>query len=168
MAPARISTWLITGASSGLGKSLAQEALEAGHKVIGTTRDILKAYESCPDFTTKGGTWLQLDPSQKDAYEQFAKCSQEHSIDVLVNNAGYAFIGSVEDTRQVMERSLGICSVKAKRTVKLTIVLFRSEDEVRSQMEVNFYGPLCSVRALLPSMRAKGSGNIVLISSGAG
>ena len=45
---------------------------------------------------------------------------------------------------------------------------FDSEEEVRSQMEVNFYGPLRSVQALLPSMRAKRSGNIVLISSGAG
>ena len=47
-------------------------------------------------------------------------------------------------------------------------VPFDSEEEVRSQMEVNFYGPLRSVRALLPSMRSRGSGNIVLISSGAG
>jgi NAD(P)-dependent dehydrogenase (short-subunit alcohol dehydrogenase family) len=43
-----------------------------------------------------------------------------------------------------------------------------SEDEVRQQMEVNFYGPLRAVRACLPIMRAKGSGHIVLISSGAG
>ena len=43
-----------------------------------------------------------------------------------------------------------------------------SEEEVRSQMEVNFYGPLRTVRAVLPGMRARGSGNIVLISSGAG
>jgi NAD(P)-dependent dehydrogenase (short-subunit alcohol dehydrogenase family) len=43
-----------------------------------------------------------------------------------------------------------------------------SEDEVRDQMEVNFYGPLRAVRACLPAMRAKGSGNVVLISSGAG
>lgn len=43
-----------------------------------------------------------------------------------------------------------------------------SEDEVRDQMEVNFYGPLRTVRACIPAMRAKGSGNIVLISSGSG
>ena len=48
------------------------------------------------------------------------------------------------------------------------VVSFDSEEEVRSQMEINFYGPLRTVRAILPSMRAKGSGNIVLISSGAG
>ncbi len=44
----------------------------------------------------------------------------------------------------------------------------RSENEVRNQMEVNFYGPLRAVQACLPAMRAKRSGDIVLISSGAG
>lgn len=43
-----------------------------------------------------------------------------------------------------------------------------SEEEVRAQMEVNFYGPLRAVRACLPVMRARGSGHIILISSGAG
>ena len=99
MATARPTTWLITGASSGFGKSLASETLKAGHKVLGTTRDIHKAQESFPEFARNGGIWLDLDPGHKDAYEQFAKCSREHGIDVLVNNAGYAFIGGVEDTR---------------------------------------------------------------------
>ncbi|RYP14629.1 hypothetical protein DL765_006244 [Monosporascus sp. GIB2] len=138
MAP---STWLVTGASSGFGKSIAIAALAAGHKVIGTTRSVANAEKSFPDFVTKGGIWLQLDPAQKDAYEQFAKVSKEYDIDVLVNNAGYAFIGGIEDT---------------------------SEQEVRDQMEVNFYGPLRTVRAALPVLRAKRSGSIVLISSGAG
>ncbi|RAL05333.1 SDR family oxidoreductase [Aspergillus ibericus CBS 121593] len=135
------STWLITGASSGLGKSLALEALKAGHRVIGTSRNISKAKTACPEFSDKGGIWIEADPAQKDAQDQFAKCAQEYDVDVLVNNAGYAFIGGVEDT---------------------------SETEVRDQMEVNFYGPLRTVRACLPVMRAKGSGHIVLISSGAG
>ncbi|KAL3437607.1 hypothetical protein BDV09DRAFT_183453 [Aspergillus tetrazonus] len=91
-------TWLITGASSGLGKSLALAALKAGHKVIGTTRDVGRAEKSCPDFSTQGGIWIELDPAQKNAYYLFAKCAQEHNVDVLVNNAGYAFIGGVEDT----------------------------------------------------------------------
>ena len=94
-------TWLITGASSGLGKSLALAALKAGHKVIGTTRDVGRAEKSCPDFSTQGGIWIELDPAQKNAYYLFAKCAQEHNVDVLVNNAGYAFIGGVEDTRLV-------------------------------------------------------------------
>ena len=101
MATTNPSTWLITGASSGLGKSIASEALQTGNKVIGTTRNIAKAEISFPDFSIRGGIWIELDPAQKDAFDQFSKCSQEHNIDVLVNNAGYAFQGGVEDTRSV-------------------------------------------------------------------
>ncbi|KAI1274543.1 hypothetical protein F5Y07DRAFT_210425 [Xylaria sp. FL0933] len=134
-------SWLITGASSGLGLSICMAALQAGHKVIGATRDVAKAEKANPDFSSKGGIWVQLDPAQKDSYDEFAKISKEHDIDVLVNCAGYAFIGGVEDT---------------------------SEDEIRAQMEVNFYAPLRAVRACLPVMRAKNFGHVVLISSGAG
>ncbi|KAJ5887657.1 short chain oxidoreductase protein [Penicillium taxi] len=134
-------TWLITGASSGLGQCLAIEALKAGHEVIGTSRNIANAEKSCPEFAKGGGKWLSLDPGQASAQETLSKLLEGYSIDVLVNNAGYAFIGGLEDT---------------------------SEEDVRSQMEVNYYGPLRTLRAVLPGMRAKGSGNIVLISSGAG
>ncbi|KAL4893097.1 NAD(P)-binding protein [Aspergillus ambiguus] len=140
MTPNPRSTWFITGASSGLGKSLALEALNAGHKVIGATRSIQSAVCAFPEFQAKGGIWVCLDPGNEDACKRMAQVAMEQNIDVLVNNAGYAFIGGVEDT---------------------------SEDEVRSQMEVNFYGPLRVVRALLPSMREKKAGHIVLISSGA-
>ncbi|KAI0450348.1 NAD(P)-binding protein [Xylaria acuta] len=141
MTAPRVFTWLITGASSGFGESIASVALEEGHKVIGATRDVAKAQVANPGFAAKGGIWLQLDPAHPDSFNQFSKAQEEYDIDVLVNNAGYAFIGGVEDT---------------------------SEQEVRDQMEVNFWGPLRAVQAVLPSMRAKGRGNIVLISSGAG
>ncbi|BCR97268.1 uncharacterized protein AKAW2_30587S [Aspergillus luchuensis] len=134
-------TWLITGASSGLGKAIAAAALTANHRVIGTTRDIDKAETSYPEFASNGGIWVCLDPAQHDAYERFSRVAEEYNVDVLVNSAGYAFIGAVEDT---------------------------SEEEVRAQMEVNFYGPLRAARACLPVMREKGSGHIILISSGAG
>ncbi len=101
MAAANSLNWLITGASSGFGKSLALAALATGHKVVATTRDVARAKESNPEFSIKGGVWLGLDPAQKDAYEKFAKLSKEHDVDVLVNSAGYAFIGGVEDTRSV-------------------------------------------------------------------
>lgn len=92
-------TWLITGASSGLGKSLAIEALKQGHAVLGTTREIQNAQRTFPEFEKDGGTWIALDPGSADAYDRAVKISQEHDIDVVVNNAGYAFIGGVEDTR---------------------------------------------------------------------
>lgn len=99
MTAAHPSTWLITGASSGLGKSLALEALKVGHKVIGATRNVHTAAESCPEFATNGGVWFELDPSREGARERVAQCAKDHDIDVLVNNAAYAFIGGVEDTR---------------------------------------------------------------------
>jgi NADP-dependent 3-hydroxy acid dehydrogenase YdfG len=99
MASAEACNWLVTGASSGFGKSIALRALNAGYKVIGTSRDVLKAEQSNPEFSAQGGIWVKLDPGQKDSYEMFAKCSRDYDIDVLVNNAGYAFIGGVEDTR---------------------------------------------------------------------
>ncbi|KAJ3579048.1 hypothetical protein NPX13_g1521 [Xylaria arbuscula] len=130
MTASNARTWLITGASSGLGQSIALIALDAGHKVIGATRDVVKAQTANPGFEAKGGIWLQFDPAHPDSFRQFSRAQEEYDIDVLVNNAG--------------------------------------EQEVRDQMEVNFFGPLRLVQAILPSMRAKGRGNIVLISSGAG
>ncbi|KAI0407736.1 hypothetical protein F4802DRAFT_525333 [Xylaria palmicola] len=138
-AEARVSTWLVTGASTGIGRSISIAALNAGQRVVGTTRDVAKAQAANPEFASKGGVWLQLDPAHPDSASHFARVQEQHDIDVLVNNAGYAFVGGVEDT---------------------------SEEEVQDQFEVNFWGPLRAVRAFLPSMRAKGRGNIVLISSG--
>ncbi|KAI1291155.1 hypothetical protein F5Y03DRAFT_400956 [Xylaria venustula] len=133
------STWLITGASTGLGQSICKAALSAGQRVIGATRDIARAQATNPDFTAKGGIWIELDPAHPDSYTQFARATAEYDFDVLVNNAGYSFIGGVEDT---------------------------SEEEVLDQLNVNFLGPLRAVRAVLPSMRKKGRGHIVLIGSG--
>lgn len=94
-------SWLVTGASSGLGLAIAMAAVQAGHKVVGATRDVSKAEKTCPEFAGKGGVWVQLDPARKDSFDQFAKVSQEHDIDVLVNCAGYAAVGGVEDVRSV-------------------------------------------------------------------
>ncbi|KAI2791859.1 hypothetical protein POX_c04739 [Penicillium oxalicum] len=134
-------TWLITGASSGLGKSLARHVLGQGHLVLGTTRTVDRAKEQYPGFEKEGGVWVAMDPGRADTYDSVLKMMEKHEIDVVVNNAGFAFIGGVENS---------------------------SEEEVRSQMEVNFYGPLRLIRAILPQMRQRRSGDIVLISSGAG
>ncbi|KAI0183449.1 hypothetical protein EV127DRAFT_487123 [Xylaria flabelliformis] len=134
-----VSTWLVTGASSGIGRSISIAALDAGQRVIGATRDVARAQATNSEFTAKGGIWLQLDPADPDSSKHFAKAQEQYDFDVLINNAGYAFIGGVEDT---------------------------SEEEVQDQFDVNFWGPLRAIRAILPSMRAKRRGNIVLISSG--
>jgi NADP-dependent 3-hydroxy acid dehydrogenase YdfG len=101
MAPSKFSSWLITGASSGFGQSIGLVALAAGHKVVGATRNIAKAKQQNPEFEKKGGVWLELDPGSPNSGPLFAKAQKDYNVDVLVNNAGYAFIGGVEDTRLV-------------------------------------------------------------------
>ena len=78
------STWLVTGSSSGLGKSLASESFRAGYKVIGTTRAVASAESACPSFSAKGGIWMEVDPAREDCYEEFVEYAAEHNIDVLV------------------------------------------------------------------------------------
>ncbi|TGJ78607.1 hypothetical protein E0Z10_g10153 [Xylaria hypoxylon] len=135
-------TWLITGASSGIGQAICIAALAAGHKVGGATRDVAKASAANPDFAARGGIWVTIDPGHPDSAAAFAAADKKlGGVDVLVNNAGYWYLAGVEDM---------------------------SEPLLREQMEVNFFGPMRGVRTLLPAMRARGRGHIVLISSGAG
>lgn len=92
--------WLITGASSGFGTVLAKAALKAGHKVIATARNPVKAAEAHPEIESLGGRWLELDVTSPDTKEKVDKAIQEFGrIDVVINNAGYSILGSVEDMR---------------------------------------------------------------------
>ncbi|KAI0393261.1 hypothetical protein F5Y17DRAFT_466983 [Xylariaceae sp. FL0594] len=135
-------TWLITGSSSGLGLNLAFAALRAGHRVLGTTRSVRVARERAPEYERRGGIWIELDPGRLDSESRFRDIEKVYGeVDVLVNNAGYAFIGAVEDT---------------------------TEEEVVAQLNVNFLAPLRAARAVLPSMRRRRTGHVVLVSSAAG
>jgi NAD(P)-dependent dehydrogenase (short-subunit alcohol dehydrogenase family) len=99
-----ILNWLITGASSGLGLALTLEVLQAGHKVIATARDVAKASAVHPEIERLGGTWLQLDvnkPDTKVIVENAVRDIFGGRINVLVNNAGYSILGSIEDLRWV-------------------------------------------------------------------
>ncbi|GGX29793.1 oxidoreductase [Streptomyces chartreusis] len=132
-------TWLITGGSQGLGKALALAALEAGDRVVVTSRkpDALASVRSAYPQRIETVALDVTSPSQvRDvvaaAVERFG------SIDVVVNNAGYATSGSIEDFH---------------------------EDEFRAQVEVNLYGVVNVTRAVLPVMRRQRSGHIVQISS---
>ncbi|MFE7441341.1 oxidoreductase [Streptomyces chartreusis] len=132
-------TWLITGGSQGLGKALALAALEAGDRVVVTSRkpDALASVRSAYPQRIETVALDVTSPSQvRDvvaaAVERFG------SIDVVVNNAGYATSGSIEDFH---------------------------EEEFRAQVEVNLYGVVNVTRAVLPVMRRQRSGHIVQISS---
>ncbi|KAL2825666.1 hypothetical protein BJY01DRAFT_154758 [Aspergillus pseudoustus] len=142
-------TWFITGASSGFGLDLALVALKAGHRVIGTVRCTSKSASAVAAIKAQGGHILELDVTKADHIPAVVKQANaiHGGVDILVNNAGYSLLGAVEDMK---------------------------EDEVKLQMETNFFGPLRLIRALLPTLRARGTmpennqSTIVNISSVAG
>lgn len=135
-------TWLITGISSGLGKSLAYAAIERGHFVVGTFRKQQQADEFNSVNTGKGKAFV-LDLTDFDAAKKLIDVIKKEfgKIDVLVNNAGVGFVGAVEES---------------------------SVEEVRSVFEPNFFGALHMTQAVLPVMREQKEGYIIQISSHGG
>ncbi len=134
-----MKTWLITGCSSGLGKSLAQKVLEHGDQAVVTARnpDTVQHFrESFPETAYP----LQLDVHKDDEAAGCIAGAIEHfgKIDVLVNNAGYCLRGAVEE-----------CSF----------------EEIRKQFETNFFGTLRMIQHVLPHMRRQKSGVIINFSS---
>ena len=134
-------SFLITGVSSGLGRELAKAALARGDRVAGTVRKAADAEA----FAALGEGALPLVADVADEAGLRAAVAEAEAafgaIDVLVNNAGYGLIAAVE------EASLA---------------------ETRAQFEVNVFGALCAIQAVLPAMRARGSGHIVNITSVSG
>ena len=132
-------TWLVTGASRGLGRAFAEVALEAGDAVVATARkaeqlqDLIGAH---PDRALA----LQLDVTDREqVLAVVAEATQFRGrLDVLVNNAGYGLAGAVEEA---------------------------GEQQVRDQFEVNVFGALWCTQAVLPVMRAQRAGHLFQISS---
>lgn len=92
-------SWLITGGSSGLGLSLGLAVLAKGATAVLTTRNIANARNVAPDVEKNGGHWLQLDYMDPSFDKVVKDAVARWQIDVLVNNAGYALVGGVEDCR---------------------------------------------------------------------
>lgn len=132
-------TWLITGCSSGLGKSLALEALEQGNNVMVTARNLEKLAEFAERFPETALLAL-LDVTDEASVEAAIRKGIEKfgKIDVLVNNAGYCLRGAVEEC---------------------------SEAEIRRQFDVNFFGAVRTIQKVLPHMRKARKGAIVNFSS---
>jgi NAD(P)-dependent dehydrogenase (short-subunit alcohol dehydrogenase family) len=132
--------WLITGVSSGIGRSLAEAALAEGHVVVGTVRkpEQIGEFEKLAPGRAKA---VMLDVTKSDGVVSGVRAAAKAlggRIDVLVNNAGWGLVGAIEET---------------------------SEEEARGVFEVNFFGQLNVTRAVLPIMRAQGSGHILAASA---
>ncbi|MGW1411708.1 SDR family NAD(P)-dependent oxidoreductase [Streptomyces sp. NPDC002403] len=135
-------TWLITGASKGFGKQWAEAALERGDRVAATSRTS-DALDELRKEHADNLLPLQLDVTDRTAVGAAVQQAVDHfgRLDVVVNNAGYGLFGMVEET---------------------------SEEQARTQLDVNLLGPLWVTQAALPHLRAQGSGHIIQVSSIAG
>jgi NAD(P)-dependent dehydrogenase (short-subunit alcohol dehydrogenase family) len=131
-------TLLITGVSSGFGRALAQEALAAGHRVVGTVR----SEQAIRDFETLGpkATGRVLDVTDFEAIDGVVAEIEATvgPLDVLVNNAGYGHEGVLEESPLA---------------------------ELRRQFDVNVFGAVAMMKAVLPYMRERRRGHILNITS---
>jgi NAD(P)-dependent dehydrogenase (short-subunit alcohol dehydrogenase family) len=133
---------MITGSSRGLGRAFTAAALEAGHPVAATARNV----NDLSDLRQKYGN--QVLPLALDVTDEAqAQLAVEATIqtfgqlDVLVNNAGYGNVAPIEDT---------------------------SIEEFRAQIETNLFGVIILTKAVLPHFRAQGSGHFIQVTSIAG
>ncbi|MFE0630643.1 SDR family NAD(P)-dependent oxidoreductase [Streptomyces sp. NPDC058864] len=139
MATSTPPVWLVTGASRGLGLHWARAALSRGDRVAATARNSSSLEPLVSEF---GDQVLPLafDVADSAAVRKAVEETEHRfgGIDVLVNNAGHALRGAVEEV---------------------------SEEQARAQFDVNFFGALWTTRAVLPGMRARGHGRIIQVSS---
>jgi len=131
--------WFITGTSNGFGRELVREALRRGDSVIATSRNPQKVAEVFAEHKDR----LLAVPMDLGNCDQITKAvdagiSRFGKVDVLVNNAGYGFIGAVEEA---------------------------TDDEIKRVHETNVFGLLRVLRAVLPHFRERKSGHVVNLSS---
>ncbi|MFF3874531.1 SDR family NAD(P)-dependent oxidoreductase [Streptomyces sp. NPDC001978] len=140
MASARV--WLITGATGGLGRALVARVLKGGDRVVAAARNPqrLRQFETAHPERFLPVPMDVTDPAQVRAAVQRGIAAFGR-LDVLVNNAGYAQPGALEELEDI---------------------------ELRQQFESNFFGPVNVLRAALPHLRSRRSGHILQISSIAG
>jgi NAD(P)-dependent dehydrogenase (short-subunit alcohol dehydrogenase family) len=128
------SVVLITGASSGIGRAIAEALVQEGMTVFGTSR--------YPDRVTPaaGVEYVRLDVRSEDSVRACVDEVMQRAgrVDVLINNAGYELGGAIEAT---------------------------TLEEAKTQFETNFFGVARLIKAVLPAMRARGSGHIINMSS---
>ena len=130
-----MSVWFITGASRGLGAEIGRQALAQGHQVVATARDTDAVDRAFPDA---GDSLLAVGLDVTD--EQTIRTAVDTAltrfgrIDVLVNNAGRGLVAAVEEA---------------------------SDPAVRALFDINFFGALNTLRAVLPTLRVQRSGHVI-------
>ncbi|WP_432524484.1 oxidoreductase [Kineococcus sp. SYSU DK006] len=134
-----MSTWLITGCSTGLGRALAQAVLDRGENAVVTARDVASVEDLAREHP---GTALPLalDVTDPARVAEVVRLAEERfgAVDVLVNNAGYGYRAAVEEG---------------------------DDADVQRLFATNFFGAVALVKAVLPGMRARRSGAVVNVSS---
>jgi NAD(P)-dependent dehydrogenase (short-subunit alcohol dehydrogenase family) len=135
-------TWMITGVSSGFGRAVAEAALALGDRVVGTVRTET-ARQAFAEIAPDRAIGMLLDVTDEAAVHRTVSAAETLTggIDILVNNAGYGLVGGVEEA---------------------------SMAEIRAQFEVNVYGAVAVIQAVLPFMRARRAGRIINITSVSG
>ncbi|PSL43517.1 NADP-dependent 3-hydroxy acid dehydrogenase YdfG [Saccharothrix carnea] len=132
-------TWFITGASRGLGRAFTEAALAAGDRVVGVARDITPLAELVDG---SGGRLVVFPLDVADRQAVVAGVERAHAafgrLDVVVNNAGGAMLGMLEEV---------------------------TEEQARAHLDTNFFGALWVNQAVVPLLRAQGSGHILQVSS---
>lgn len=135
-------TWFITGVSSGFGRELALKVIAAGDRVVGTLREESHraAFQALHPQLAHG---VLLDVTDEPAIKRVVDdiVATYGGIDVLVNNAGYGLEGAIEEL---------------------------SMAQARRQFDVNFFGALALIKAVLPGMRQRRSGHILNMTSTGG
>jgi len=134
-----MSTWLITGCSSGLGRALAEAVLADGHAALVTARHV-EAVQDLADAHPDRALAVALDVTDPAQVAGAVRAAEERfgGVDVLVNNAGYGYRGAVEEG---------------------------DEADVQALFATNVFGAVAMIKAVLPGMRRRRSGAIVNISS---
>jgi NAD(P)-dependent dehydrogenase (short-subunit alcohol dehydrogenase family) len=135
-------TWIITGATAGLGRALAVAALAAGENVVGTARRVERFAELTQRFPDRLDVidhdvrdTARADEVVDRALNRFGR------VDVLVNNAGVGQVGAAEEV---------------------------TDEQLRDMLAQHLFGPAALTRAVLPHLRSRGSGSIVQMSSQGG
>ncbi|TDV56205.1 oxidoreductase [Actinophytocola oryzae] len=131
--------WLVTGCSSGLGRAIAEHALERGDRVAVTARDRTAVTDLVAGHGDRALA-LRLDVTDPASVASAVRACEETfgRVDVLVDNAGYGYLAAVEEGEDAAVRAL---------------------------FETNVHGVVTVLRAVLPGMRARRSGRIVNVSS---